>query len=272
MAAMARLLLAAVLLISLPGVARSDHLNRPEADWFIVILTAGPDGARGVEATFSTNGRTTGEPMVSGIAIGDGESGGGGVSSSFGPGLRVGSAGAAQARADILPPGGAGTYGSNSWISSDLMEPGEQVAFLVFTSGTLSRPSPIVTKSESGSVSAEMVSGTGSKAILLLDTADGVAAELAVAGVAVDASYSVDSPGLFGGFTGCVTCLGEWASPDGRHGDNQTSLGAFAGPAGRWTLDWNGATHPAIGWATVGGYAPIGDHWKYFNIGPGLLG
>lgn len=82
--------MAAVILLAMQSVARADTLNAREGDWFLVILTAGPTGATGVEARYSTNGRGTGEPVVIGGAISDGRSAGGGVSRSIGSGLRVG--------------------------------------------------------------------------------------------------------------------------------------------------------------------------------------
>ena len=261
-----------MLLISLPVAARADHLNPPEADWFIVVVTAGESGATEVQTTYRTNGRTTGDPMVFGLAMNDGEWTGGGVSGSIGPGVRVGAAGAAQAQAEILPSGGSGGFGSTTSLWSDVMEPGQQIAVLFFATGTLSRPSPVSTKAASGSVSAEMITGTGSKAVTLLDATEGVAADLAVVGAGVSASYVIDSPGLFGAFTGCYTCLGQWTSPDGRRGDNRPGSGGFSGPAGQWTLAWHGATYPAVGWQMVGGYAPIGEYWKYFDVSPGILG
>lgn len=272
MAVFRRIVVAFLIVMAVQAPARSDHLNAREGDWFLVILTAGPSGATDFEARYSTSGRLTGEPMVFGGAISDGESAGGGVSGSFGPGLRVGLAGAASLTIDILPAGGAGTIRSSHTTFGDEMKPGERIFSLSFVSGTLRRASTVAVKAASGSIATEVISGRGSKAILLLDTKDGVAAEGAVAGAALSASYPVDSPGLVGGFSSCLACVAEWSSPDGRSGLNQRGSWAFAGPAGRWQLSWSGVSNPDPALATVGGYAPIGEYWKYFPFGPGLLG
>lgn len=272
MPAFRTILAALVIAIGIQGPARSDHLNAREGDWFLVILTAGPQGATDFEARYSTSGRFTGEPLVIGGAISDGESAGGGVSGSFGPGLRVGLAGAASLSIDILPQGGAGTIQSSHVTFGDEMKPGEKLFSLSFMSGTLSRASSVAIKTASGSITAEVIPGKGSKAVLLLETAEGLAAEVAAAGAAVSASYPVDSPGLVGGFTSCLACVAEWSSPDGRTGLNQTGSSTFSGPAGRWQLTWTGLSNPDVALATVGGYAPIGEYWKHFPFGPGLLG
>lgn len=266
-----RVLLAAGILLATPVLARPDHLNAREGDWFVVMVTAGPQGATDVEVSYRTNGRTTGEPMVWGSAIADEDSAGGGVSSIGGLALRAGVAGAAQLKIDIVPPGRGGTLQGSNMMFAPRIEPGQRVTTVFFISGALVRPTPLVTKVGSGSIDAEITSGRGSRAILLLDTKDGAAVEAAVAGGAAGSRYPVDSPGLFGGFTPCTTCLGEWKSPDGRSGDNQTGQDVFAGPPGRWQLKWGGVTRASTSWATVGGYAPIGEYWRYFNFGRGLL-
>lgn len=272
MAAFRRILVALLVVMAVQAPARSDHLNAREGDWFLVILTAGPNGATDFEATYSTSGRLTGDPMVFGGAISDGESAGGGVSGSFGPGLRVGLAGAASLEIDILPAGGTGTIQSVHTTFGDEMKPGERIFSLSFVSGTVSRASTVAIKTGSGSITAETIPGKGAKAILLLETSEGLAVEGAVAGAAVSASFPVNSPGLVGGFTSCLACLAEWTSPDGRSGVNQTGSWAFGGPAGRWQLSWSGVSNPGLALATVGGYAPIGEYWKHFPFGPGLLG
>ena len=258
-------------MLSLLGApAQPKDLNDPLADWFLVVLTAGPEGARNFEATYQTNGRTPGAPMVSGGAIADGDSAGGGVSSAW-SGVRVGLAGAADLTVDVMPPAGPGTFWSSHRIFGGEIEPGGRIYSLSFTSGTRSRASPVTTKAAEGSISAEIQTGTGSAAILLLDTKDGVGAEVIAGGGAVSASYPIDSPGLVGGFTSCHACVGEWKSPDARTGVSRTGAGSFAGPSGRWRLSWSGLSDPGLSWATVGGYAPIGEHWKHFRFPTSLV-
>lgn len=264
------LLAALAMSLGLQGVVRADHLNNPQGDWFLVIVTAGPEGATDYDATWRVSGRTTGAPMVHGIAFSDGEWAGGAVSADLTGGVRVGVSGAADFSMDVVPRWGPGTFQSGHRLFGDRIEPGKSVYALSFTSGTIGRIDSLVATANGGSVSTEIHVGSGSAAIMLLENKDGLAAEFGVGAAAVATSYEIDSPGLVGGFSTCFTCLGEWTSPDGRSGVNQTGGADFSGPAGRWRLSWNGLTHPGSGWATVGGYAPIGNHWKHFPFSPNL--
>lgn len=258
----------ALLPASQPGV-RADTQSA-EADWFVVVLTAGPGGASGIEAGFSTRGRTTGETIVLGMGVGNGDTTIGRVSSSIEGGVRVGSGGALPHHEIELTPsiGDDGLYRSANTVSSDFLGRGKQLAFVVFASGTLSRSGSVNTKVKAGSVTAKMFTGTGARGLLLLDNSEGVAAEAAAAGAGVAVSKRFKSPGLFGGFSACSACRADWEAPDGRVGDSQSGASLFAGPSGEWALNWSGLTAVEPDRATIGGYAPIGEHSKHFKFAP----
>ena len=235
----------------------------PSGDWFVLAVTAGPAGAQGWEASFTVAGKRTGEPIVHGTAIAGSERTEGKVTTGLGSSLILGaSAGPIQLREEALPVQGD-AFGHKVTASGSRLAPGETVRVLSFASGTSASATDMVATAKSGSVIAHMTSGVGSGALLLIEAdGGGAAVELAATGAGLAQNYSVDSPGLVGGFVACMACSPSWESPDGRSG----GAGVFSGPSGRWSLAWSGVVDPQTGRATVGGYAPIGSLWRHFDF------
>lgn len=234
----------------------------PSGDWFVLTVTAGPAGAQDWEASFAVAGKRTGEPIVHGSAIAGSERTEGKVTTGLGSSLILGaSAGPVQLREEALPVEGD-AFGQKVTATGSRLAPGESVHVLSFASGTSAQADEIVATAKSGSVIASMTAGTGSRAMLLVEGEAGAAVELAATGAGLGQSYSVDSPGLVGGFVACMVCSSAWQAPDGRSGGS----GLFSGPNGRWALEWSGVVDPQTGRATVGGYAPIGSLWRHFDF------
>lgn len=234
----------------------------PSGDWFVLTVTAGPAGAQDWEASFGVAGKRTGQPIVHGSAIAGSERTEGKVTAGLGSDLILGaSAGPLQLREQALPVEGD-AFGLKVTASGSRLAPGETAHVLSFASGTSATADQIVARAKSGSVIADMTSGTGSGALLLLEGDAGAAVEIAATGAGFAQSYSVDSPGLVGGFVSCMVCSPAWDAPDGRSGGS----GVFSGPSGRWSLTWSGVVDPQTGRATVGGYAPIGSQWRHFDF------
>lgn len=267
-----RLLVCAALIFGFtaPAVGAS-HLNAAKGDWFLLEITAGAGGAEEYQASYAGSGEMTGEPVVFGGALATSNGAGGGTFPGFGTSLIVGAkAGPVHMENEVVPVEG-GAFAFTSTVFGSGLEPGEKVYSLNFFSGTSSRPSPVAVKAKAGSIEAELVSGVGSKAVLLFDAGNGVAAEAVAAGAGLLTTHEVDSPGLVGAFVECTLCTGTWNAPDGRTGQNQSGPAAFSGPAGKWGLEWSGVVDPELGRATIGGYAPVGNYWRHFDFGPGLL-
>lgn len=234
----------------------------PSGDWFVLTVTAGPAGAQDWDASFGIAGKRTGEPIVHGAAISGSERTEGKVTTGLGSSLILGaSAGPVQLREEALPVEGD-AFGQKVTASGTRLAPGATVHVLSFASGTSAQADGIVATAKGGSVIASMTSGTGSRALLLVEGEAGVAAELVATGAGLGQGYSVDSPGLVGGFVSCTVCSPAWESPDGRAGGS----GVFSGPSGRWSLAWSGVVDPQTGRATVAGYAPIGQLWQHFDF------
>ena len=228
----------------------------------MLTVTAGPAGAQNWEASFRVQGQRTGEPIAHGWAISGSERTEGKVTTGLGSDLILGaSAGPVQLREDALPVEGD-AFGQKVTASGTRLAPGETAHVLSFASGTSAQADEIVATAKSGSVIASIASGTGSRALLLIEGEAGAAVELAATGAGLGQSYSVDSPGLVGGFVACIFCSPAWEAPDGRSGGS----GVFSGPNGRWSLEWSGVVDPQTGRATVGGYAPIGSLWRHFDF------
>lgn len=252
-------------------VVGASHLNAPKGDWFLVEITAGPEGAAEYQASYAASGEMTGEPVVFGGALASSNGAGGGTATGFGTGLIVGAkAGPVQMENEVIPVEG-GAFAFTSTVFGSRLEPGEKIYGLNFISGTSSRPSPVVVKAKAGSIDAELVSGVGSKAVLLFDAGGGLAAEAVATGAGLLTTHDIDAPGLVGGFVQCTLCGGTWNAPDGRTGQHPGGPAAFSGPSGKWVLEWSGVVDPELGRATIGGYAPIGDYWRHFDFGRGLL-
>ncbi len=257
----ARLVLAVALASLAIGPVQSTAAG-PSGDWFVMTVTAGPAGAQNWEASFRVQGKRTGEPIVHGSAVSGSERIEGKVTTGLGSDLIIGaSAGPARVREEALPVEGD-AFGQKVTASGSRLAPGATAHVLSFASGTSAQADEIVATAKNGSVIANMTSGTGSQALLLLEGDAGAAAELATTGAGLGQGYAVDSPGLVGGFVACVVCSPTWRAPDGRAGGK----GMFSGPQGRWSLAWSGVVDPQIGRATVGGYAPIGSLWRHFDF------
>ena len=252
----------AILLVVLAIGPVQSRAAAPSGDWFVLTVTAGPAGAEGWEASFRIAGKRTGEPIVHGAAISGSERTEGKVTTGLGSSLILGaSAGPVQMREEVLPVEGD-AFGQKVTASGARLAPGESARVLSFASGTTAQADEIVAIAKSGSVIADMSSGVGSQALLLIDGDAGAAVELAATGAGLGQGYSVDAPGLVGGFVACMFCSPAWEAPDGRSGGS----GAFSGPDGRWSLSWSGVVDPQTGRATVGGYAPIGALWRHFDF------
>ena len=259
----ARFLLGVAVALLAIGAAPS-NATAPSGDWFVLTVTAGPAGAENWEASFRVAGKRTGQPIVHGAAIAGPEATEGKITTGLGSSLILGvSAGPAQLREEALPVDGD-AFGHKVTASGTRLAPGQQVRVLSFASGTSAVADEIVAIAKGGSVIADMSSGTGSQAWLLIEGDDGAAVELAATGVGLAQGYAVDSPGLVGGFVACLACSPAWQEPDGRSGGS----GVFSGPGGRWTLTWSGVVDPQTGRATVGGYAPIGALARHFDFSP----
>jgi hypothetical protein len=260
----ARFLIALAVACGLAGSAQAQTAV-PAGDWFVLTVTAGPQGAENWDAAFSIAGKRTGQPIVHGAAIAGAERTEGKVTTGLGSSLILGaSAGPVQMREEALPVEGD-AFGLKVTASGSRLAPGATVHVLSFASGTTAQASDMAASAKTGSVIASMTSGNGSQALLLIDGEDGAAVELAATGAGVGQGYSVDSPGLVGGFVSCISCSPTWKAPDGRSGGE----GVFSGPSGRWALAWSGVVDPQTGRASVGGYAPIGSLWRHFNFGSG---
>ena len=234
----------------------------PTGDWFVLTVTAGPTGAQNWEATFRVQGRRTGQPMVHGLAIAGSGRSEGKVTTGWGSSLMLsGSAGPVQVSEEALHAEGD-AFGHKLTASGLRLAPGESARVLTFASGTSAKADEIAATAKGGSVIADVKWGTGSGAWLLVEGDAGAAVELVATGAGVGQGYSVDSPGLFGGFVACTLCSPSWQAPDGRSGES----GVFSGPSGRWDLGWSGVVDPQTGRATVGGYAPIGSMWRHFDF------
>ena len=233
----------------------------PSGDWFVLTVTAGPAGAQEWAASFAVAGKRTGQPIVHGSAIAGSERTEGKVTTGLGSSLILGaSGGPVQLREEVLPVEGD-SFGHKLTASGSRLAPGESVRVLTFASGTSAKVDGLVATAKGGSVIADMTSGVGSTALLLLD-GEGAAVELAATGAGLFQSYSADSPGLVGGFVACIMCSPAWEAPDGRSGGS----GVFSGPNGRWSFSWSGVVDPQTGRATVGGYAPIGSLSRHFDF------
>lgn len=255
-------LLVALAVACLPAGWVEASAAGPSGDWFVLTVTAGPGGAAEWEASFEVAGKRTGEPIVHGAAISGSERAEGKVTTGLGSSLILGaSAGPVQLREEALPVEGD-AFGLKVTASGARLAPGQTARVLSFASGTSAQASAVVATAKGGSVIADITSGTGSEAWLLIEGEDGAAVELVATGAGFAQGYSVDSPGLVGGFVACMSCSPAWQAPDGRTG----SAGVFSGPNGRWTLTWTGVVDPQTGRATVGGYAPIGSLSRHFNF------
>lgn len=249
----------------LAGLALADRplTAAPEGDWFLTEIAAGPAGAKSWRITYETTGKATGEHVAFGLVVSAGGQVAGDFVQGFGSGLIIGvNAGPVRVEEELVPVE-PDAYSRTLVASGPELSPGQKAHVLSFASGTRARPSAVGTSVAQGSVSVGMTVGTGSKAILLFERSSGVAAEALSVG-AGSSSHTVDSAGMVGGLLPCEACVASWLGPDGRRGDNSGD-GSFAAPAGRWSLDWSGASNPGLGRPTVAAYAPVGAAWDRFR-------
>jgi hypothetical protein len=281
-----------VLALTLLTVSLSTPVPAEEATgpWYVLRLTAGSSGASRVSVPIGGTIRADGQNVLL-LGIGFGSKSLGGVvdvsTLGGGPHKITTTSDLGGYVIDLRPAGGD----TDVWFASGQgffqLAPREQAGVIVFATAGSFDASPIgEPQVESGSVTADVSSGTGSRPLLAARPEDGGV------GVGIDSlaigniEHREDvADGIVGGFVlhdFCRVCRGTWHEPGG-FGYGWRSIGTggdsdasgyllFAGPPGRWAWDWTGAgqNDDCLYEAPVpayGAYAPVGDLWKVFGRG-----
>lgn len=247
----------------------------PPADWFLLTVTGGPKGAFDVQTVLVANGSLDAPgPFVLGMGLAT-RSG----SSLFATQSQTGEMAVTTTRAlggqnVTVQPSPRGGLGLTAAGAIGNLAPGESVSLLYALSSTQLALRHAGAYAASGSASASVVSGRGTRALVLAEKAgDGAAATVASVGAGTPLYAPRSERGLVGAFAPCGgVCVAEWRSPDARSGRYSEAVAVrdgvpgFFGPAGAWSLSWTGAAVSTNLSAppAVGVVAPIGDSWKLF--------
>lgn len=258
-------------------------------DWVLVRIVAGSAGASGIETGIAATGTADGrEAALVGIGFADRWATAVDVIPVGAGPVRLTTT-AAAGGVDVVVHEGSGPRAvsiSAGLAYDDHLEPSASLALLVFTPGmTLEDIRIDAPAASSGSVSASLLQGTGSRAIAAADPADEGLGAGAGPGAAAfgEIHEETTSAGVVGGFVSlgfCVVCSATWAGPDGDQGSyllvdgvaaaSSEGGSTFAGPAGSWRFTWSGiAVNRAVAhtgrFPAYAAYAPVGDAWTLFR-------
>lgn len=283
-----RVLIVVLALIGALAPRASAAPKRPPPDW--VLIT----GEVPADTTMRGHGRMTGEgPLVVGY---------GHASEGLGYGSH-GSAAEGSGTVYVSRIGGDGLSlrlgrlgldvrlvpGTDRFTITEHIYGGDGTTAVLFfvANAVIAKLAPTSPETNGFGPDTKITTGTGSRALAVSDAGVGPVG-------AGRAEGAIHMPrGIVGGYDwNCVACSGRWVAPGGR-GDgfsaaqlygNQVFLFAvstsgttFAGPPGRWALDWTGATdndpYNAVRYGpqhvlsspVYAAYAPIGRAWRLFG-------
>ncbi|MGH2828910.1 MAG: hypothetical protein ACRDJM_00350 [Actinomycetota bacterium] len=267
-----------------------------DADWVLVKITAGSTGAVNVSLHQVLQGNQDPHaPEVFGSGLGSSRHGGF-VFVHAGPGgpptISTASGFGSLHVEAIDPPGPNRTGISSATTFLGSFDPGDQLAALHFqTSVRWDTIEVTSVRAEEGSVTWEVITGTGATALAQADPqSEGRAVSVGSTALGSSLQRHDVSTGIVGGFdwSTCLQCAGRWSGPGDTSGTwtassrptffgptESTAEGAlsFAGPAGTWEWAWDGMssfTGECLLWrlrtATFGAWAPIGDDYSFFTM------
>jgi hypothetical protein len=160
-------------------------------------------------------------------------------------------------------------------LSAERLAPGETVVGIAVLGNTvfapLPKPRPVV---KSGSVTVRLVQLSGTRVTRVGDPAsDGAAADVVTAGGGVQSASTRLRTPVAGAFVtgGINLSSAAFRAPDGVTGRWASAVAtgggalSFAGPAGAWSFEWEGADTvlggSPIAWFTT----PVGAYWRFFR-------
>lgn len=265
-----------------------DAIALPEdgsPDWGLLILTAGEQGAAGIEFILESTYETEHEPGQSPMDGFGWKAPDEVWVMSFGlpqPPQRC--VVTTQEMGSIHRCVDSGFTGHSYWSAEyqryeEALEPGEQIARLRFiTSGRFTRFEVTRVSADQGSVTVRLEQGSGARTVPLVTTQDeGTAAQIDEHAAGwVQRSFLAED-GIVGavGGQGLCVCAIDWVDPRGRRGewhfgteeqifDGAAPIPWFAGPEGEWDLAWRGV------WASSNdafvSYAPLGELYEVFDL------
>jgi hypothetical protein len=283
-----RALLAAALVAGIASTAGASAATTPSwrSDHVMLVVTAGPHGAEGLETGFTTQITDTGTgPRVALLGLGSSTQGGAidAVEGGGGPMQLTTTHDAGGLSAELTGP--VSTLGRQPvtvQLTAGRLAPRATVVLLeAFGNFRASRVAMPSYKLRRGSVRLRLIQGPGTVVVRVGDRADG--------GEAVDAgplaagaqqhtfSASTDIGGAFMNPSPASPAVmsDTWTAPDGGSGqwnaavEASTGYPSFSGPRGRWSLQWAGADASALGNPAAFAYVPLHGYWADFRCHQG---
>jgi len=260
--------------------ARAAAARSSGFDWIVARVRAGPRGASGIGLELSAAGLRVGAgPYVNGVLVGGAGTRSAGFATQRGQdqiALRA-SVGAVTVEQVLVQLAGPGPVGEHDQLSFPVhLAAGQEVDALVFATGVDYESFAGRAASQSGSVSLTLLTGRGSALETVFNPAPAQPSADALGVATADEDFPVHMPvGVAGAFVECSVCEGSWTAPDGRAAAytevNEPSSSffvtpgrSFAGPAGKWALQWIGATVDPLTHNALVAWAPIGRLWRLF--------